>query len=614
VKRIFIIVATSCFSALVFAQQGFQQTGTVIDSATHKPLEGASISIYTAGGMKGNVTNQEGRFSLAVSSTVDSLKVSMIGYSNKVMTGTKINNPAQLLISLHTNTISLPEVSVKQPSSIEIVKKAIQNTSSMLPGDEYENTSFYREVIQGGKAYFSIAEAIFTTQYEPLKKSYRLRLEKGRSKEDVTATRLFENFHPGGGPDALAKLSFTSGFPSFLDLGKLNLFEYHRDSMTTFNGRSVYVIGFDQREGIHQALDKGSIFIDAGNFSIIRYEAVNSPRGLPYIKSLKGSEKLFAELLQVDLRRKGWSIQADFKHEEGRMVISHAKEIFYIGYKQVKKDLDLDLTITTELAVTGNSWIIKNPIKNGDEWNRKNLVANLPKDFDKDFWGNSNVLPATAEIENIVSSISSENNETRTEAIQDSWQYHQKNTFVTARQNDSIILIPVTKSNWEDDETGGMIFRNVAGNFTIEAAVSLIKRSNAMKIPDKGFQQSGLIIRDPNELSENHVLLSLGTGGNANSKYFLRKTENGRSKGTVEKIDSPRGLMKLERKGNTITAFFRKDSLARWQKINSYQMNLKADSLEVGMMVMARFAGNGPNMKPDMKAIFTGFSIKKEDP
>ena len=67
--------------------------------------------------------------------------------------------------------------------------------------------------------------------------------------------------------------------------------------------------------------------------------------------------------------------------------------------------------------------------------------------------------------------------------------------------------------------------------------------------------------------------------------------------------------MKLEKKGSLITGYFRKDSSSNWKTINSYEIKWNKDSLQAGMTVMAHFAGNGPKMKPDMKAVFTGFVI-----
>ncbi len=52
-------------------------------------------------------------------------------------------------------------------------------------------------MIHDSLQYYSVAEAIFDAQFNIQNKSFKLKMEKGRSKEDVAYTRLFEDFHPG---------------------------------------------------------------------------------------------------------------------------------------------------------------------------------------------------------------------------------------------------------------------------------------------------------------------------------------------------------------------------------------------------------------------------------
>src|SRR5678809_1500352 len=85
------------------------------------------------------------------------------------------------------------------------------------------------------------AEAVFLAQYCPKGKSYKLKLLQGRSKEDVTYTRLFEDFHPGGGPQSVAEKSFAIDQPDFLNGKKIKFFNYKIDSMVQFDERWLYL-------------------------------------------------------------------------------------------------------------------------------------------------------------------------------------------------------------------------------------------------------------------------------------------------------------------------------------------------------------------------------------
>ena len=585
--------------------------GKVMDKISNEPLGGVSITIYKKGSVAGSVSNKEGVFLVSLATEIDSLRFSMIGYEAVILSRTDLSSNG-VIVPMNINPVELSEVVIKPMSALDIIRKAIQGSTALLPASNFENKFFYREIIKDSGNYFSVAEAIFRSQYFPSKKSYKLSLEKGRSKEDVSYTRLFEDYHPGGGPEALAEKNFNVGFPDFLDKEKIKWFQYKKDSILNFDGRTLYIISFDQKSDIHKALEKGRIYIDADDYSIIKYEAKNSPVGMPYIKDLSGTDKLFAELLHIDFKRKGWSKQVEFKKIDGKLFLSHVNAEYRIGYKQPKKNLDLDLTITSESVVTEPIVPFLKEIDKEEEWRRKNLVANLPTDFDADFWGSDNIISPTTQVDSIIATISKKNKEEPTNKIGNEWLYHHKDAFVVYQNHDSVNLIPIMKSSWQDDETGGMIYMEKQGDFTVEAAVSIKKRSDPQTMPDRGFQQAGIIIRDGHSKEENNIILCLGTGGNSVPKFFLRNTTAGKSKGTTDKIDSMNAWLRLEKKGATIMAYLKAFDSGEWTKINSYTLKWLNGPLQVGLMTMVRFAGNGPQMKPDMKVVFTHFNISMQ--
>ncbi len=605
---IFLISINAC--SFVFAQNSNFITGTLSDKQTSRPLGAASITIYKNGKTGGTISNAEGKFSFN-NESIDSVKFSMIGYNSVVVNNDSLKNDEQLNIKMKPVLINMDEVVIRPMTAQEIVQTAIKKTLAMLPANDFENKVFYREIIKDRENYFSVAEAIFKTQYFIKDQSFKLRMEKGRSKEEVSYTRLFEDYHPGGGPEALADKYLTASLPDFFNLKKTKWFSYKKESVTEYDGKKIYIISFDQKTEIHEALDKGRLFITADNFLLLKYEAVNSPAGMAYVKNLTGTDKIFASLLNIDFKRKGWTKQAEFVQIDGRLFLSHAAAEYLIDYRQPKKQLDLDLTIHSELLATEPMLPILKPISKSEEWKRKNIVANLPTDFDANFWGAENVISPTKKVDKIIAGISKKNNEDSVKKIADDWLYHQANMFVAYSQHDSISLVPIMKSSWEDDETAGMLFKEMKGDFIIESKLDITKRSDQSALPDNGFQQSGLIIRSTKTEQENNVILCIGTAGNPNAKIVLRKTDNGKSKGPVNKIDTMKGWLRLEKKGAAITALYKTDDRAGWKKITTYQVNWPGDSLQAGIMVMARFAGSGPKMKPDMKATFTKLNIIK---
>ncbi len=598
------------FVLLVKGQQTF--TGIVTSIKTAEPLAGASISLYKSGRVSGMVSNKEGRFAMSAAEGFDSLKFSMVGYRSETFYSTASIKGNYLEVQLVVAPSELQEVVVKPPVAIDIIKQVIAKIPAFLPADAFESKGFYREIIKDRENYFSVAEAVFLAQYFPKKEAYKLKLIQGRSKEDVAYTRLFEDFHPGGGPQSVAGNSFITSRPDFLNLKKINDFNYKIDSLVQFDGRWLYSISFDQQPGIKQALEKGRLLVDMDDLAVVRYEAVNSPLGSPYIKNLTGTDKVFAEILNIDFRRKGWKRRVDFARINDKWLMSYAEAEHAIGYKQPKKQLDLDLTIHIELLMTDLQLTLTKEISKDEEWKRKNIVANLPGVFDADYWGNNNIISPTEDINKIVAGISKNNQEdTVAASTVTGWQYINRNFFVTTQRNDSISIIPVMKCLWEDEETGGFLYKEISGDFTITSKIKLVKNSNADEMPDRGFQQAGIMIRGYDTVKENYLLLTTGTGGNPNSKIFFKRTIDSKSKTVVDKVDTMNGWLRMQRKGKTVTAFFKEENSATWNKVGAYETGWLSDKLQLGVAVYASFSGSGPKMHPDMKAVFSEVVIEQ---
>ena len=589
--------------------------GKVLDAGSGEPLSSASIILFSSGKKTGLVANKEGVFSFTTS--YDSIRVSMVGYRSKTIFAKEFSNKNYFEVRLEAVAAELGEVIVKKTSGLEIIKKVIAAIPSFQPKENFENKGFYREIIKDKENYFSLAEAVFVAQYNPAKESYKLKLIQGRSKEDVAYTRLFEDFHPGGGPQSAMDKSFILERPDFLDEKKIKYFTYKIDSLVQFDDRWLYSISFDQKPDVKQALEKGRLLIDADEFAIVKYEAENSPTGSPYIKDLTGSDKIFAALLNIDLKRKSWKHRVDFTKVDDKWVLSYAGSERKISYKQEKKKIDLDLTINSEILFTDLITPINKQINSDEEWKRKNLVSNLPSAFDPGFWGNNNIISPTEQVKTIVETISKNNNESKisggsvNDPIAIGWQYLHRNLFVSYQKNDTITMIPIMKSWWEDEKSGGMLFKEMNGDFSFETKITITK-SNTAEMPDKGFQQAGLIIRKKDDQKENYIFLSMGTGGNPTPKISFKKTVDNKSKTFAEKMKDMNGWLRLEKKGNKLLAFYKSVTDNEYKKIGEYSGDWLNSEIQIGLAAYAGFPGDGPKMRPDMKAELTQLKIETQ--
>ena len=137
-----------------------------------------------------------------------------------------------------------------------------------------------------------------------------------------------------------------------------------------------------------------------------------------------------------------------------------------------------------------------------------------------------------------------------------------------------------------------------------------VTKNNSVEKPDKGFQQAGIIIRKKDDQKENYVFLSIGTGGNPTPKISFKKTIDNKSKTFAEKMNDMNGWLRLEKKGNKLIALYRSGIGKEYKKIGEYTSDWLNSEIQIGLATYAGFPGDGPKMKPNMKAAFIQLEIK----
>jgi len=220
-------------------------------------------------------------------------------------------------------------------------------------------------------------------------------------------------------------------------------------------------------------------------------------------------------------------------------------------------------------------------------------------------------------LKSIVEAISKNNNEKSnvgsgvSDPIAMGWHYKNRNLFVSYQKHDTITMIPIMKSWWEDEKSGGMLYKEVSGNFSIETKIK-ITRSNDDEMPDRGFQQAGIIIRKKDDQKENYIFLSAGTGGNPTPKISFKKTIGNKSKTSATKTGNMNSWLRLEKKGNTLIAFYRTAADNDYKKIGEYTSDWLNSEIQIGLAAFAGFPGDGPKMRPDIKAEFTQIKVEMQ--
>ncbi len=587
--------------------------GQVIDSRNGKSLSGAHLLAYGEQ-LTGAITNEDGRFILLVPGRLDSLKCSHLGYASRIVSGEEWEKDS-LRIELTPIAYDLEAISVKPRDAHRLVKEAIAALPRHFPGEPLAARGFYRETIRDGSDYLSIAEAVFGMRLFPASKEkdqLQLSLLQGRASEDVKASLLFEDFHPAGGPHHVAGLDLRRGRPTFLQANYLEKYEYHFEKRSRYDGREVYVIAFDQRVGVEEALSRGRLFIEVENKAVLRYESGFSPRGQAYRQHLSGKDKLFAKLLNIDFVQKEGNLQVNFRRRGEHYYLHDAHHEWVVDYRQPKKALDLTFHLQIDLLLTEFDFKNVRPIPEGRRWQKQQLIINLPTAWNESFWGAHNHLSPSRRIQSVVRKMNAgtAGYEPARDTVAGRWTRFAPQLLHVYRLKDTLCLRPLMKARWRDEAKAGMLRQTVTGDFQLIARIELQGAENPEKLPQRGWQQGGLLIRNPRDSNaQNHLMLGFGTAGNPKFKLLQQSTEAGKSALYMDKTDYPNVHLKIIRQGARFEFWTRSPGQDSWQLLRHFDRPDFPKKLEVGPTAFAWFPGNGPEMRPSVVACFSELEL-----
>lgn len=601
------------FSFFALPGQPTSIRGRVIAGDNNKALAGAH-ALSMGSSYRGTLTNEEGLFHLYLPNHMDSVRISYLGYRPVTLPAKAFISDTMPLVFLHPEAFLLQAVEVKPASARALVQEAIARIPENYNSQPHLHPGFFREIIQDQQGYLSVAEGLFEAAYFPGEKvgeRIRLRLIRGRRSEDVRSTRLFEDFHPAGSPHRLAGMSLAAHQPTYLQKDYLDQYEYWLDSIIHFNGRALYVVGFDQRPDVKQALSAGRLFIDKNSHAIVRMEAGISPRGLPNLEHLSGTDKLFAKLLKIEFRIRRSTVVVEFEHFAGKWYLNNATFYHTVAYRQPKKELGLELEVTEQLLITGLKQDSVPRFSRTEQWNRKQLMLSLPSEYDEAFWGDNNhILPSRALLDIVAAMRTAPaGNPHTTDTLPGGWIRVGSGLANAFQSGRSIYLKPFMESEWMDEQTGPMLKRNHSGDFQFEALVEVQSASDSTRAPDRGFQQGGILVRDPESGRENYLMITLGTGGNPKLKVGANYTRDGKSSVKIDKPGPRRLRLRILRQGQHFSLSYQNPEEEKWILLREEELPGFPKTVELGLVGYTHLPGHAPSMRPDLLVKFSEINI-----
>lgn len=377
-------------------------TGVVRSKDNRKRLENVNVSVI--GTPIGTVTNADGTFTLKVTKAeaYRGVEVSHIGYLNSRLSLSEFEGRDGLTVWMTPAPNLLREIVVYGDNPRLVVEEAIRKIPLNFPAQDNMSTAFYRETVQKGRRYISIAEAVMdvfkSTYGERDTGKDRVRLQKGRrllsqKQSDTLAVKVI------GGPNLAIYLDIVKNGDALLDRNNLDFYNFRMEEPVTLDNRMQYVVSFHPRVSPAYALFIGKLYIDYENLSFTRAEF-----------SLDMSDRTKA--IQAILHKKPLGLR--FKPQEVSYLVTYKQqgEVTCLNYIRnvirfkcdwKKRLFSSGFTAYSEMVVTDRVDHTSDKIPYKAAFKEKQVFYDLVDEYwNEDFWRDYNIIEPTESLEHAV--------------------------------------------------------------------------------------------------------------------------------------------------------------------------------------------------------------------
>lgn len=375
--------------------------GRVLDAVSGRTLPFATIEAL--GSNTATVTNIDGEFTLKIAreSDISEIKVSYIGFQNKIVPLDKFKEKRSLSIGLDVSSVQLKEITIRPEDALDLIIDALTGIRDNYSTDPMMMRGFYRETIQRGRNYVSISEAvidIFKGAYSNDFQIDQVKLYKGRKSADVERmdTVLFK---VQGGPNTTILLDVVKNPYILLSQEYFDIYDFYLSDVISIDDRLHYVVSFSQKAFVDDPFYRGNLYIDMDRLAITEAEF-----------ELDVSNKEEAARLFIQRKPMGMSIipekavyRAKYTIEENRWYFSYARAEVKFKVNWKKKLFNTTYSTMSELAITDRTYegiekfAGKERFKSNDIMNEKVYIF-----FDQGFWEGYNVIEPDQSIETAI--------------------------------------------------------------------------------------------------------------------------------------------------------------------------------------------------------------------
>jgi hypothetical protein len=381
-----------------------QYKGEIVDEESGKPLVFANLSLENNN--ISTVSNTEGEFLLKVPKDIKegTVIVAFLGYQTRMIPLVQLSRDNNR-IPLKVLVTELPEVNLSGPRDAGVlVKETLRKKGDNYFEDPTLMTAFYRETIKKRRRNVSLSEAVVNIYKAPYSSSrqdavtiYKARKSTDYNKLDTLALKL------QGGPFNTLFVDIMK-YPEYIFTEKsMAKYRFSFDRSTRINDQLIYVINFQQREGILEPLYTGKLYIDAEK------KILTSA-----IFSLNITDK--EEASRMFVRRKPWNAsvyptevayRVDYREKDGKWYYGYSNVLLEFKINWDKRLFNSVYSLSCEMAVTDwEKYIEADRPKFRDRLRSTIILSDEAIGFaDPNFWGAQNIIEPEKSIESAIKKI-----------------------------------------------------------------------------------------------------------------------------------------------------------------------------------------------------------------
>lgn len=501
-KNKLIFALLFCLSTLVQAQypvlgeskNQIKVAGVLYDQETKEPISYAHIGIPKQG--LGTTSGRNGYFELKVPKRFveETLTISFMGYKTYRRKVSAINSPAD--IYLEKASLELSEIIVADETAVEnIIRKAIKAIPKNYPTYPTTVLGFYREAkTNDSLEYIYLAEGVLNIYKHSYKKDKEgfVSLVQGRR---INLLNPLDTIVRGGltsGHMAAHRFDIVQNREDFINEKYFPVYKYWIESITSYNDRPVYIIGFGEdpdggtieveddnnnsgafgvlgrlfsknkrirREGARMA---GRIYIDKESYAFIRSEFRILPEGLKKTNDYPlyaGSWKKNTYLV-------------NYRQMEGKWFFSDATR---------EGTLSGGNRYSNEVKITDINPEKSGPLPYLDRIGRGAAFSRITGSYDPNFWANYNTTPLNKDLAESVQSLEN--------AITAQQAFDAENMLRLQQQRDSIYVEELKRKEMAERIESG---EEVPEDFELDRGQvqEIIRARNNAKKEQRGYDRA----------------------------------------------------------------------------------------------------------------------------